>query len=74
MDKLIEAWGNYYFKNDDQYFKIERFFAIYEVYENIVDDIEEVVFRGNLEECIAWCKNKGAYNYDPLTKFKMEVN
>lgn len=73
-NNLIEAWGNYYFRtsNDDtaRFFKVTRTFAIYTVYENIVDDIEKLVFEGTLDECVSYCENQGAQNYDPLANFR----
>lgn len=75
MTNLIEAWGNYYFHTSEDIdtnrsFKIEKTFAVWAVYENIVDDINKLRMQGTLEECVAYCKDQGAYNYDPLAQWR----
>lgn len=70
MLNLIEAWGNYYFKTEDRYFKISRIFANYCIYENVEDDINVHVMNGTLEECVNYLNELGAVNYDPLAKWR----
>lgn len=67
---LIEAWGNYYFKTEDRYFKVSLIFRNYVVYENVEDDINVRVFDGTLEECVNYLNTLGAVNYDPLAKWR----
>lgn len=67
---LIEAWGNYYFKTENRYFKVSRMFCNYVVYENVEDDINVRVFDGTLEECVSYVNTLGAVNYDPLAKWR----
>lgn len=70
MMNLIEAWGNYYFKTEDRYFKVSLIFRNYVVYENVEDDINVRVFDGTLEECVNYLNTLGAVNYDPLAKWR----
>ena len=67
---FIEAWGNYYFKTADRYFKVEQAFHAYSVYENVEDDINEFRMNGTLEECVNYLNELGAVNYDPLAKWR----
>lgn len=70
MMNLVEAWGNYYFKTEDRFFKVERMFAVYNVYENVVDDINELRFSGSLDDCLSYLEGLNAHNYDPLAKYR----
>jgi hypothetical protein len=75
LNNLIDAWGCYFFQtgedlDKDKFFKVEQNFAKWNVYENVVDDINEFRFSGSLEDCVDWCEQQGAYNYDPLVRFR----
>ena len=75
MENLISAWGNYHFKGKDlkgveRYFKVTEFMGKALVYENIEDDINELVYEGTLEQCVEFVKSLGLVNYDPLAKYR----
>lgn len=75
MENLIKAWGNYYFQtgeniDTDRFFTIEETWLDWTVSENIIDDISEYRMSGSLEDCVKYCESLGAYNYDPLAKWR----
>lgn len=71
MMNLVEAWGNYYFRTEDnRFFKVEETWFSWEVSENIEDDICEYRMSGTFEECVKYCESLGACNYDPLAEWR----
>ena len=72
MENLISAWDNYYFKNEanNKFYKVSKCFCLWNVFENVEDDINIFRFDGTLEECVAYCEKQGCFNYDPLAKFR----